>query len=181
LNLVSTLPKAVSAWKLSDKKKAFELAEQALKEKQEAALKMTEEGARRARTEQQSAKKDVAKAETELAPTESRLDELARLKGEATDRELYEATDAQARGIAGNTNLTKEQAAASVKEQKRLLAAIKDETEKQSSTQFAGTTSTSDVELGKAVTPKIEKLEAELEQHRKDASGLAELDKIYDA
>ena len=180
VEFAKTLPEAVSAWRLSDKKKAFELAGQALKEKQDAALKLTKESARRARTEQLTAKSDVAKTEAELAPTESRLDELARLKGEATDRELYEATDAQARDIAGKTNLTKEQAEASVKEQ-RLLASIKEEVQRQSAAQFGKTAQVSDVEAGKTLAPKIEKLKADLEQHRKEASGLSELDTIYDA
>ena len=179
VEFAKTLPEAVSAWRLSDKKKAFELAEQALKEKQDAALKLTKEGARRARTEQLTAKSDVAKTEAELAPTESRLDELARLKGEATDRELYEATDAQARDIAGKTNLTKEQAEASVKEQQRLLASIKEESERQSAAQFGKTAQVSDVEAGKTLAPKIEKLKADLEEHRKQASGLAQIDEEY--
>lgn len=178
---ISAIKEARSSWSLERQRKALELSEKALEDIRQ----KTAEGAKGAISLRvgnlEDIQKRIAAAKTELTPMQQKIDELAKASRTAEQRELYESTDAQARDIAGKTNLTKEQAEASVKEQKRLLDAIKEETEKQSAERFAGTKTTSDVELGETATPKIEKLKAELEEHRSQASGLSELDAIYDA
>ena len=166
---------------LSDKKLALEQLEKLYKEKTGA---LSTEG----KTIYEQTGEKLKKAETQktasedaLRPIEQQKKTLEQASRAAAQRELYEKTDSIARQIAGNTNLTKEQAEAFVKEQQRLLTQSEEAAEKESAKRFAGTEAVSDVELGKAVVPKAEKQKTDLEEHRKKVSGLSELDAIYDA
>ena len=166
---------------LADRKLAIEQIEKLYEEKVGA---LSKEG----KTIYEQKGEKIKEAETQktasedaLRPIEQQKKTLEQASRAAAQRELYEKTDSIARQIAGNTNLTKEQAEAFVKEQQRLLTQSEEAAEKESAKRFAGTEAVSDVELGKAVVPKAEKLKADLDEHRKKVSGLSELDAIYDA
>ena len=166
---------------LADRKLAIEQIEKLYEEKVGA---LSKEG----KTIYEQKGEKIKEAETQktasedaLRPIEQQKKTLEQASRAAAQRELYEKTDSIARQIAGNTNLTKEQAEAFVKEQQRLLTQSEEAAEKESAKRFAGTEAVSDVELGKAVVPKAEKQKTDLEEHRKKVSGLSELDAIYDA
>ena len=161
------------------KRLAVEAAEKAIEDVKQGAVDTATKAVKSAKSDRWDTRRDVAAAETALSPTQQKIEELAKESAEAERRKYYEPTDEQARNIAGQTNLTEPQAKAFVKEQQRLLDAIKEETEKQSAKQFAGTAPKSDVALGKEVATPVEKLKTDLEAHRKKESGLAKIDAEY--
>ena len=170
-----------SSMDLTTQKQALAAAEEALEKQRSAVSGIAGEAITREGDRVTAATAAQQQAEAALTPKQQQIDELARLQTEARRRELYEGTDAQAREIAGKTNLTPRQAEAFVAEQNRILAEAEAAAEKELLDQASGQTSVTKVAAGEAVVPKAEKLKADLEEHRKKVSGLSELDAIYDA
>ena len=170
-----------SSMDLTTQKQALAAAEEALEKQRSAVSGIAGEAITREGDRITAATAAQQQAEAALTPKQQQIDELARLQTEARRRELYEGTDAQAREIAGKTNLTPRQAEAFVAEQNRILAEAEAAAEKELLDQASGQTSVTKVAAGEAVVPKAEKLKADLEEHRKKVSGLSELDAIYDA
>jgi hypothetical protein len=177
--IAQVLKKAWGELSQEEKKKAVEAVQEAINQEQQRLVKETETVVKSRGETIKEASERKAAAEAELTPKQQKIEELAQAGRAAEKRELYEATDAKARDIAGKTNLTKEQAEAFVKEQQRILEASKETAEKQTAEQFAEIKPTSDVELGKAVATPAEKLKADIEAHRKEASGLSKIDEEY--
>ena len=170
-----------SSMDLTTQKQALAAAEEALEKQRSAVSGIAGEAITREGDRVTAATAAQQQAEAALTPKQQQIDELARLQTEARRRELYEGTDAQAREIAGKTNLTPRQAEAFVAEQNRILAEAEAAAEKELLDQASGQTSVTKVAAGEAVVTKAEKLKADLEEHRKKVSGLSELDAIYDA
>ena len=170
-----------SSMDLTTQKQALAAAEEALEKQRSAVSGIAGEAITREGDRITAATAAQQQAEAALTPKQQQIDELARLQTEARRRELYEGTDAQAREIAGKTNLTPRQAEAFVAEQNRILAEAEAAAEKELLDQASGQTSVTKVAAGEAVVTKAEKLKADLEEHRKKVSGLSELDAIYDA
>ena len=170
-----------SSMDLATQKKALAAAEEALEKQRSAVSGIAGEAITREGDRVTAATAAQQQAEAALTPKQQQIDELARLQTEARRRELYEGTDAQAREIAGKTNLTPRQAEAFVAEQNRILAEAEAAAEKELLDQASGRTSVTKVAAGEAVVTKAEKLKADLEEHRKKVAGLSELDAIYDA
>ena len=116
-------------------------------------------------------------AEAALTPLEQKIDELAQASTEATRRERYEATDAQARKIAGNTNLTRKQADAFVAESQKIFEEAEQQAEKQRSAQYAAVDPVTGVEAGKALGEPLVKREEALKTLLEDNSGWSDLTK----
>ena len=170
-----------SSMDLTTQKQALAAAEEALEKQRSAVSGIAGEAITREGDRVTAATAAQQQAEAALTPKQQQIDELARLQTEARRRELYEGTDAQAREIAGKTNLTPRQAEAFVAEQNRILAEAEAAAEKELLDQASGRKAVTKVEAGEAVVPKAEKLKADLDEHRKKVSGLSELDAIYDA
>jgi hypothetical protein len=166
---------------LSDKKLALEQLEKLYEEKTGALSTEGKAAYEQKGKEVEDATTRKSASEAALTPIEQQKAALEKAGRAAAQRELYENTDSIARQIAGSTNLTKEQAKAFVEERQRLFTQSEEAAEKESAKQFAGTEAVSDVELGKAIVPKAEKLKIDLEEHRRKVAGLDELDSIYNA
>lgn len=164
---------------LSEQRKAVEEAEKILAQQQEELAKTTGGFIEKEQKRMDTAKEIKLEAETAVAPTEKKIEELAQAARKAEERELYESTAAEARELAKQTGMTARQAEAHVAEKQAILDDAKVAADKIAADFAARPTAMTKNELGAAIQESAAAMEEKLENIVKKNSGYAELEQKY--